>query len=368
MDHHLKYFASLFSEDEKAIIQNAPKFHGRRHPTWTPLFAERASLRVAEHRLDQSVALMSNLPEARKWLQSKTHNLLDCEDITNASAAMAEIRAYGGLLDAGFDVEPIRVSGKPTPEFFAKHGDHTLVVEVASKHQGQAQNELDEQLYNAIHGRGPLPEGVEHHHFQGANANIETFISVHHPGGTPDPDDPDDSVQTNVISKVCSIKDDEKQIGGDVPALLIADFSAFEEPGFEGLVKQASPIIRGHYGFTSGALWYAMYGWKNAPVFEELNDTLPRMLHEGRFSQSRQPTSKLSGVLFVLPENSVLLEHPAPVHPLEPDTRLALCTYPWFDLAHSILDWEPGDAQSLLDLQRKMISRLHASFETIRSP
>ena len=285
-----------------------------------------------------------------------------------AIAAMAEIRAYGGLLDASFDVEPIRVSGKPTPEFFAKHGDHTLVVEVASKHQGQAQNELDDQIYNAIHGRGPLPDGVEHHPFQGTNTNIETFISVHHPGGAPDPDDLNDSVQTNVISKVCSIKDGEKQIGGDVPGLLIADFSAFEEPGFEGLVKQASPIIRGHYGFTSGALWYATYGWKNDPVLEEINDALPRMLHEGRFSQSRQPRSKLSGVLFVLPENAVLLENPVPVHRLEPDTRLALCTYPWFNMAYSILDWERGDAQSQLDLQRKMIGHFDASFETIRSP
>lgn len=368
MDHHLQHFASLFSSDEKAVIHDAPMFHGRRHPTWRPLFGEQSSLRVAEYRLNQSVALMANLPAAREWLRSKTHNLLDCEDITNASAAMAEIRAYGGLLDAGFDVEPIRVAGKPTPEFLAKHNEHTLVVEVASKHQGDAQNELDEQIHNAIHNDGPLPEGVEHHRFQGANTNIETFISVHHPGGAPDPDDPNDSVQTNVISKVCSIKQSEKQIEGDLAALLIADFSAFEEPGFEGLLKHASPIIRGHNGFTSGALWYAMYGWTNAPVFEELNELLPRMQHEGRFSQLRQPKSKLSGVLFVLPEAAVLLENPAPVHRLDPETRLALCTYPWFDIAHSVLDWEPGTAQCVIDLQRKMIDRFDASFESLRFP
>ncbi len=90
------------------------------------------------------------------------------------------------------------------------------------------------------------------------------------------------------------------------------------------------------------------------------------MQHEGRFSESRQPKSKLSGVLFILPEDAVLLENPAPIHRLGHDTRLSLCTYPWFNVTNSVLDWEPGDAKRQLELQRKMIAALDASFDTIK--
>ena len=108
-----------------------------------------------------------------------------------------------------------------------------------------------------------------------------------------------------------------------------------------------------------------MYSWRNAPVFEALTHRLRRMLHEGRLSVSRLPKSKLSGVLFVLPEDAVFLEHPVRSRRLSEDMRRSLCSYPWFDLTHSILDWKKGDAALQLALQRNMISELEASFDDL---
>lgn len=365
--HHLKHFAGLFTQEQRKAINDSGSFLGRRHPTWTPVFGERASLRVADYRLNQSVPRIESAPGGRSWLNAKVRHLLDCNDINNATAAMAEIRAYGGLLEAGFDVKPVRVSGQPTPEFHAMLDGQTLIVEVAAKHQDQQQDELEQAIHDALEGDAALPEGVERRRYRGKNTIIDTVISTRQPGGAPDPSKPHDSVQTNLISRVCAMKANETQLADDRPSVLIADFSDFGFPAFKGLIEHASPIIRGHYGFTSGALWYAMYGWRDAPVFEALlNRPPPRMQHEGRFSESRDPKSKLSGVLFVLPEDAVLLENPAPNHRLTRDIRLSLCTHPRFDIAHSVLDWETGDAKRQLELQRNMIGRLDDAFETIR--
>ena len=364
--HHLRHFAGLFTQDQRKAIDDSGPFLGRRHPTWTPLFGEQESLRVADHRLDQSVPQIENAPQGRSWLRAKVRHLLDRNDINNATAAMAEIRAYGGLLEAGFDVRPVQVSGQPTPEFHAMLDGQTLIVEVAAKHQDQQQDELEQAIHNALEGDAPLPEGVERHRYRGQNTIIDTVISTRQPGGAPDPSKRHDSVQTNLISKVCSIKANETQLADDRPSVLIADFSDFGYPPFKELVEHTSPIIRGNNGFTSGALWYAMYGWRDAPVFEGPLNMPPRMLHEGRFSELRDPKSKLSGVLFVLPEDAVLLENPAPNHRLTRDVRLSLCAYPWFDIAHSVLDWETGDAKRQLELQRNMIGTLDDAFDTIR--
>lgn len=366
MDHELMHFAALFTEDQKTEIDGDDRFFGRRHPTWTPLFGDLPSLRAPHYRLNQSIPLISETSEGSQWLRAKVRHLLDDKDIHNATAAMAEIRAYGGLLEAGFDVNPVQVTDAPTPEFHATLDGQALVVEVAAKHQDGQQDELEQGIHDAIKGDGPFPEGVEHRRYRGKNATIDMVISVHQPGGAPDPNKPDDTVQTSLISKVSSIKANEAQLPDDLPSILIVDFGDFGYAPFEGLVEQASPIIRGHNGFTSGAIWNAMYGWCGAPVFEEQRGTLARMRHDGRFGDSRDPKSKLSGVLFVLPEDVVLLENPRANHRLPGDVRLSLCTYPWFDIGRSVLDWENGDAERQLQLQRKMIATLEAGFETLR--
>src|SRR5205807_1729365 len=48
--------------------------------------------------------------------------------------ALAELRAYGGLLKAGFAVKPGTGKGQPKPEFFVDPGDgHSVLIEVHAK-------------------------------------------------------------------------------------------------------------------------------------------------------------------------------------------------------------------------------------------
>ena len=361
----LPQFASLFSKEQAERIYKAPMFSGSRHPTWLPLFGEEQSLHGGDYRLDQSVVLIRNWDDGAKWLKEKTEKLLDLKGVNNASAAMAEIRAFGGLIESGFKVEPVEETDKPTPDFVATTRDQTVAFEVAAKHQDKEQDKLREGIYNAMHGNGPVPPSVEHSVYQNRHGSIKISVSEHHPGGKPNPEKPNDSAQTNFISRVCAIKGCEKQIPNDKASVLIIDFNDFGRPMAPlTLIDQTEPAIACLYGFTSGALWYAFYGWKEAPVFE--GDMRFKMEHDGRFRLKGKQSSKLSAALIVLPEHVVCFENPSAAFPLTESTRLCLTRFPRFDLKHSVLDWYQGDVEQQLKLDRRMITALDAKFDDIR--
>ena len=340
-------------------------FSGHRHPTWVPLFGEVQALHAGHYRLEESVRLISNRKDGPGWLAAKTSKLLDVDDVNNASAAMAEIRAFGGMIEAGFDVDPVAETEKPTPDFIATTEDQTVAFEVAAKHQDREQDKLQEQIHDAMRGNGPVPAGVEHSLYRGHRGSIESFVSVHQPGGKPNPEKPNDSVQTNLTSRVCAIKGGEQQIPDDKAAVLVVDFNDFGGPLTpHTLIDQTAPAITGRDGFTSGALWYAFYGWNGAPVFD--GEERVRMEHEGRFRMRGEQRSKLSAALIVLPEHVVRFENPGAAFPLAEGTRLRLVRFPWFNLKHSVLEWRQGDVKRQLDLHGRMIGRLDARFDDIR--
>lgn len=107
------------------------------------------------------------------------------------------------------------------------------------------------------------------------------------------------------------MKGDESQINPDQPCILIADFTHFGGPAVSKLIDphQTTPLIRGHKGLCSGAMWHGVYGWKRAPVFEEILIEPKRMGHDGRFRLTGKNLSRLSAVLFVFHKGVVLLEN-----------------------------------------------------------
>lgn len=365
LSQRLPGIASLFSSEQARRIDEAPMFSGHRHPTWVPLFGEEQSLHAGHYRLEQSVRLIADRKDGARWLSAKTEKLLDLDDVNNASAAMAEIRAFGGLIEAGFEVNPEVETDKPTPDFFATSEGETVAFEVFAKHQDHEQDELQGRIHDAMRGDGPVPAGVEQSVHRGRCVSIRTLVSEHQPGGRPDPKKPNDSVQTNLISRVCAIKGRERQIPEDKAAVLVVDFNDFGGPlAPHTLVDQTEAVIKGHHGVTSGALWYAFYGWKGAPVFEGTKRV--RMEHDGRFRMGGERSSKLSAVLIVLPKHVVCFENPGAVFPLAEGTRLCLVRFPWFDLKHSVLEWQRGDVERQLELSGQMIARLDARFDDIR--
>ncbi len=365
MSRGLPAFAALFSPAQKRQIDQAPMYWGRRHPIWVPLFGEGESLHAGYRRLDQSVKLISLRPDGASWLTTKIPKLLDEKEVNNASAAMAEIRTFGGLIAAGFEVDPVLETDDTTPDFKVSTGNQTVVVEVAAKHQDREQDKLQAGIYDATRGLAPVPQGVEYSQHRVGERLIRMTVSVHQPAGRPDPLKPGDSVQANLISRVCAIKGEEHQFPADMAGLLVVDFNDFGGPLTPlTLGDQSAPAMRWTDGFTSGALWYAFYGWKGAPVFE--GDERVKMGHDGRFRMRGERQSRLSAVLLVMPKHVVCFEHPWAAFRLAEDTRLALARYPWFDLSRSVLEWTPGDVERRVELDRAMIKRLDARFDDIR--
>ena len=356
MNRGLPAFAALFSDEQKRRICEAPMFSGHRHPVWVPLFGEGRALHAGHYRLEQSAKLSADHADGVSWLKAKAKTLLDQKDVTNASAAIAEIRAFGGLIEAGFDVEPLPEADETTPDFIAKTEHQAVVVEVAAKLQDHKQDELHGRIHDATHGKGPVPKGVGHSVHRGRGGTIQMFQSVHQPGGSPDPSKPHDSVQANLISRVCGIKGKEHQIPEDMAAVLVVDFNDFGVPLTPfTLIDQTAPVIAGREGFTSGALWYAFFGWKGAPVFG--GDERVKMGHDGRFRMCGDRKSRLSAALLVMPRQVVCFEHPTATFPLAEDTRLRIARFPWFDLKHSVLEWTPSAAERRVDLDVEMIAR-----------
>ncbi|CBJ50357.1 hypothetical protein [Ralstonia solanacearum] len=349
----MQSFHDLFNAEQLSTIRDADLIMGHRHPTWCPLFYT-DRVRAIDHLTQEAVPLIARQAGGEGWLKDLVPRLVDFQDIRNASSSLAEIRAYAGLLNSGFSVAPIDRSDDSTPDFVVDAGDGPIIVEVFAKHQDEAEDEL----LDAVHSSGSVNRSdVTRRSATVGGYTITTTICPITPGGRPDPNKTHDSVQANVISRVCSMKGNEKQIPDDRPALLIADFTHFGPPGAAELLHstQASPLLRGHHGIACGAMWYGMYGWNGAPVFEEQAHHLVRMAHDGRFRQTGKRKSKLSAALLVFHKAVVLLENPWALNRLPNAARMALCRYPWFDLVNSIGDWQPGDAEKLVALQRSMI-------------
>ena len=351
----LENFWNLFSSSERDEIDRAAKESLRKHPTWYPLFANEPD--KSHWELETAVRRIQNEGQ-QDWLdKKKNHGLMDVIEPSNASSAMAEIRVFGGLLRAGYELRPLPEAGNSTPDFIIESHGGPIEVEVAAKHENRSEGLIQERINEALRGRGEFPEESDHEELRTAHAHIQKIGSEYFPGSRPDPDKRDDSSQTNLISKVCGIKQCENQICGHKPAILAIDFTAFGDRfGVPDVLhKQTSNLISGSYGITSGALWYAFYGWKNAPVFEEGTYRIVRMLHEGRFRASGENNSKLSGALLLLPARAVFFENPWAGHELPNDARFQLCNYPYFDLAGSLCDWYEGMLKRVVEIQRGTI-------------
>lgn len=353
----IRNLKELLTDEERKLVENAPQYQGTRHPTWFPLFKQ-TPLRAVDNLVNSAIYGISREPNGHEWLNMCKKPLLDFEDTSSASSVLAEIRAYGGLLGAGFTVRPIPRTMAPTPDYRVDAGDGEVIVEVFSKHQ----NKEEDKLLDVVHSQtAPLPPGVERNtRIIGDKKMVSTVVCIT-PGGKPDPSKPGDSVQANVISRLCGVKTQERQIPADKPAILVLDLAHFGGAHMSEFVtgEDACPIISGHYGIVSGPIWYAFYGWKGAPIFEMRRKV--QMGHDGRFRLLGDKESRLSGVLVTVAKSSLFLENPWARNPLPPKARTALCRYPWMDLTRSIFNWNGWEALEQIRLHRSQIEALDAA-------
>ena len=134
----------LFDQLQLKAIEDAPLFMGQRHPTWYPLYGE--PLRAIDYLVHSAGQKIGQQSGGQIWLRDLTSGLLDLEDVNNASSSLAEIRAHGGLLEAGFSVTPIPQGDDATPDFTIDAGDGAITVEVFAKHQDEEQDDQHRSL------------------------------------------------------------------------------------------------------------------------------------------------------------------------------------------------------------------------------
>jgi hypothetical protein len=319
-----------------------------RHPAWSPLFNRQPS---AVDFLSNEAADRIVATRAREgWLTALAPRVADIESPSEAAAALAELRAFGAMLEAGLEVTPLAPNGAPTPDFHADAGDGKVLVEVHAKHEHG-----DETLRRQAVARGEEVPGVERSTSSVGEATVTFTTMVLHPGGKPNPANPHDSVQANVISKLCNAKGKETQMSSDIPGVLWLDLSYFD-PMSESLLNQAQPLLSGH-GIMSGAIWHAFYGWKGAPIIEG-HRARPPMAHDGRFRRSGKEKSGLAAVIVTVEKGLVLLENPWTDRALPDLFRRSCLNLPWFHIGHSVANWTPDEAEKLVGVQRARIEAL----------
>ena len=294
----------------------------------------------------------------KAWLKQIRVRLLDQSDPTNSAAALAEIRAFGALLEAGFDAVPLPTKkGRPTADFRVSSTDTDVFIEVHCRQlSDETQKSIDEhttqqdrefQKWREAHPEGGALIGPPH---------------VVRPFGDPKEGR---TVTARAISALCQMKGDEKQFLDRSANVLWIDLQ--DDHTFHGMFDEntASPIKSSNRKFTSGELWYALYGWKGAPIFENFPDVPLRkplgMEHDGRFSRTDRPTL-LSAIIATFPRATVLLEHPSPTTVLPDAFRNRAMLLPWAKLERSLCNFEPTLVKRMVEQQRRLILAVSKKF------
>ncbi len=333
----------LTLEEQKAFRQ--PAAAKRPHPVTTLLMQEEGR---SQHAVNTGRALKRVSLADMKWIEGIKPRIIGA-DVADSASALSELRAYGALLEAGYDVSPVFPDPKkPTPDFSISDGTTTALVEVHAK-QFSETTEKEFQQHREWVSQQPVLPGVT------------SYMHEVHPFGKPIPGKPGDSTATNAISRICGRKQDETQFRSDQPAILWLDFQDLYSLDMSMSAEQFRPIISWNEHLTSGALWYGLYGWKGAPVLEQCHYShldLPSqvipMAHDGRFFQ---PT-KLSAVVASLPTVTILAETPIRERQLPKGLRLRYLGLPWAGIQHTIAEWTTGLTSEILRSHAMMICGL----------
>ncbi len=280
---------------------------------------------------------------------------LIASDYSEASSVLAEVRAYGTLLESGLMVQPEpTVNGKSVRPDFAVGGDNSVIVEVHAR-----QLESSEKTRFIKEDAKSQKRHCEFLALTNSTDWLSIRVTEHEvaPFGAnwldedSGPCKPGDSVLTNAVAKIVGTKGGEKQADPAKPFVLWLDFQDPTVFPFGLDDVQFTPIWAHRGSVESGAVWMALYGRKGDQLVEMTGSSqhhIRTLQHEGRFYQ----TKRLSAIVFSTIESVVLMEHPDPDIPVPSSFRAAMLRTPKFRLDLSICEWQPS-----LVKQRTLIER-----------
>jgi hypothetical protein len=339
---------SLLSAEERDTILHA-RSTAPFHPLAVLLTGESPSTQLIAANTERALGRV--MSRDQQWLKSMKKRLLQTEPLTEPASVLAELRAYGALLEAGLDVFPVPATGPGTkPDFTVRFNHEEMHVEVQAKQHDDA-----------------MAQEIETFHRVACEESVAQSVSAPRPSVTirmidvqpfGRPGKPDDTTRTNAISKISQIKDDERQFTEGVPALLWLDFQDVQNLGMALIGEDLSPVMSWRGLVNSGVLWYALYGWKGAPVFERHCLLIPfkgrsivPMQHDGRFRRS----TKLSAVLISFPNAIMLAESFQPTAPISDTFRRHFPGLPGAHISSSIINWLPNQVKESIAMQARTI-------------
>lgn len=353
-------FAKLFTNSELDEIFEYRDEARRCLPSWRAAFGPDSTIDYDETITDilsnEAVERIQSENTGNTWLLKQKCRFLPSSGYSEAASAMAELRCYGALLEAGYEVEPVPTRKHPTPDFKVIGIDGEIFVEVASKQEDAAQTAISGKI-----AKGETPPGIQRSIKEQGRFKIESVAREHHPFGAPDLGKPDDSTQANAISRLCAIKGKEHQ-AKHMPTLLWVDLRDIGDWPDVVTSDQFYPLSVSHHGMalTSGCVWYAHYGWKGAPIFEELyggQQQIVLMGHNGRFVNPANP-SKYAGSIICIPSATAYFENPDALHPIPETERLRMLNLRRFDLNSSVASWTKYKAKNQIQSAKELIETL----------
>ncbi|WP_268627154.1 hypothetical protein [Paenibacillus alvei] len=331
----------VFTPEEIKKIELSTR-RDRRHPLQRLIFPKDQE-RDGQVAANTKRALNLIVRENNGWIAKIKPRLLDTKDFSTSSAALGEVRAYGYLLEAGFDVSDIPTQKKATPEFHCSSGNIEFLVEVHSK-QMHGDETTALRKFN---------ESKTERNFKACREIVITPFGKAKQG---------ESTTQNAISKLCSIKQKEHQLSESIPSIVWMDF---QDEIWDNVFRPDSALpIRSFNGqFTSGELWYAFYGWKNAPIyenhtFEESIEQRPlSMGHEGRFCNG----SIINSIVVSFPRHTIFFENPYknsmnnifPMKIWETFVRI-----PWFSVEYSWTRRFKGNLKKQIQIEKSNLLAL----------
>jgi len=342
MTDQLKQFLEL-SESEIENIRNTT-IKDRCHPVKRLLYPREGVERDFQVIKNTETALRHLKQHHTQWLMNLKPRLLNIDDYSTSSGALGEIRALGYILQAGISVESRSRDGA---DFWVEDNQEKVWIEVHSKQFYDEESESLENFYNDLRN-----ERTE------SDRKTGLVIGEHKtvPFGKPKKDE---NVTANAIRKLCAIKEREHQMSTESTSILWLDF---QDEGWELLdkVERVLPVRTWNGAFDSGELWYAFYGWKDAPIFQDfrLDTVLNRVVKMGHKGRFRKSTTKLDGVIISFSRNTVILENPFSKKAIKPSLWKKLTFLPWFNFEYSYTNWPAMNLKQRIELEQEKLIEL----------
>lgn len=270
----------------------------------------------------------------KNWFNSKVKEIKSSNDRKQVSSNLGELRAYSILKHSEFGENLECGTGKGC--------DFTTTI---------SRNNINQKV--CIEVNTPLGSDDQNrttiNHGTTVDGNIETGIKEYAPFGFPERQNID-SIGSEAISKINSIKEDEEQFKSNTINILFVDYVNPFLSLLDIMHGHCKPFLFHNHAIYTGNIWWGMYSKKNETVFFEKafyyprrykdNDTY-KMEYDGKLVSKH---SKVDFVIFNMYEGVSVFERLKLHHIKIPkEVFLSLLTLPRLDYENLWINYPISD-------------------------